>query len=99
MRPETKSISMIMDIMNKFSRTRELVMDIFAETFATGKAWLMLSRHHRFVGCEIDAKCCEVSLEGFLETYARQVSTDQWDITEGDDLVDVCKAVVQGWRE
>lgn len=40
--PEQNSISIMKDIVTKISKVKELVMDIFPETFTTGKACLML---------------------------------------------------------
>lgn len=49
-RPEQKSISMMRDIVTKFSKVGEVVIDIFAGTFAAAKSGLTLSQYWRFVG-------------------------------------------------
>lgn len=45
MPPEQKSISMTKDIVTRFSKARELVMDSLAGMFTFGKAYLMLPQH------------------------------------------------------
>lgn len=79
---------MIKNIVIKFSTAEELVMDIFARTFAIGKATLLCPQHRQFVGCEIEAERYKVSLKGLKETNSSTILNDKSDITVIDDVMD-----------
>lgn len=85
---------MMKDIATNFTIMPELVIDKFAGTFATGKEWMIISRHRTSVECEIDAECYEASSKWLMETYASQSLIEKLNIIRNQDVLDECKAVV-----
>lgn len=55
----------------------------------------MLRQHQWFVSFEVDVECYEVLSNGLVETYAKQILKDKSSIKASDEVVDVCKLVVQ----
>lgn len=52
LRPECKSKEYMTDFVSKFCETEEPMLDTFAGTFATAKAYLLLPGQCLFVECE-----------------------------------------------
>lgn len=50
--PEQKSVERTMDLMSRFCKVRELVLEACAGTLATARASLQLSEHRRSVRYE-----------------------------------------------
>lgn len=55
-------------------------MDPCAGMFSVEKACKMFPKHQRFVGCVIDAKCGNASLQSVVESFAMQVLNEDLDI-------------------
>lgn len=71
--PAPKNIGWIPDIVEKFPKPGELVVDIFSSIFVTDKACLALSQNRCFVVCKIGAICFAARVEALVEMNARQV--------------------------
>ena len=95
LRPEQKNISVMKDIVSKFSKPGDLVMDPFSGTCSTAKACLSLNKHRRFVGCELDENCLKQSIEGVLKVFAEQVLSDTSDIHGSPELENDCNLYVR----
>lgn len=80
-RPEQKSAAGVKDIVRTFSQPVHVVLDPCVGTFATAKACMMLPRHRRFIGCEMDTGCCHKSCIYMVETILRQGLNQELDFT------------------
>lgn len=85
-RAEQKSVKWMMDIVERLTRPGDIVVDFTAGTFPVLKACMLLPKHRRFVGCDIDKMCVEASQQSAVLTYAKQVLSASSDI-EGTDAV------------
>lgn len=85
---EQESMEWMRDLMSKFSKSGELVLNNWSGTSATEKACLQLSDHCRFVGCEktphvFRIRCCRFRIytdivESKEVVDAREVSLVEW---------------------
>lgn len=53
-RLEQKSIALMKDLAQNFCNPGQLVLDPFAGTLPTSKAFLLVDKYRRFVGCDKD---------------------------------------------
>lgn len=70
---EEKSVLWTRDIVFKFSKPGQAVLEPRVGTFDTVKACMMAPKHRRRVGCGTDAVCCDESMASVVEAVARQV--------------------------
>lgn len=61
------------DLVVKFTKLDELVVDCFSCTFILTKALLLFHKNHLFVGLYMDQACFEGSKERIILIYARQL--------------------------
>jgi hypothetical protein len=75
MRCEQKSISLMVELVSRFSLPADIVVDLFSGTYTTAVACLRHSIGHyrNFFGCELDAICHHASKPRLLEEYSAQV--------------------------
>lgn len=52
------------DIVWKFSKPDNLLLNVFAGTFSAAEFSLLLDKHRRLVGCEKDGDCVEKLMAG-----------------------------------
>ena len=57
LRPEQKPVSLMKELICKYSKGGDIVVDMFGGTFSTAKACLELPEHRIFVGCDNDSSC------------------------------------------
>ena len=60
LRTEQKTTAALKELISRFSHPGDIVVDLFAGTFATASACLSLPQPRRFVGCDFDEEACEV---------------------------------------
>ena len=72
-RPEQKAITWIMDLVQKFSKPGDIVVDLFSGTYSTFHACLLCDEPRRFYGCDLDESTLDLCEERILESYARQL--------------------------
>lgn len=60
-----------------------LVLDAFAGTLSTAKAFLFQDEYRRFVGCKKDSGCVETSMTGLVEVCSCQMPNDRPDLKGG----------------
>ena len=75
LRPEQKSLDLLKELISRFSQPGDLVVDMFAGTFATALACLQLPKHRCFVGCEPDDGCFQVAFEHTVKRVADVLNT------------------------
>lgn len=85
-RAEQKSVVRMEDNLSKFIRTYNLLADPFAGTFYTVKACMVLPRHFRFVGSEIDDKYCKQSYY-LVQTFWKQILKEDSDISGSKGII------------
>lgn len=81
------------DLVEKFSKPCELVVDPFSGTFATACLELLRLRH--FVGCKVDVGCPAASTKALDKTYARQILGKKSDNLCKEKLVNVYRIVLR----
>ncbi|MEM1002550.1 MAG: DNA methyltransferase, partial [Bacteroidota bacterium] len=80
-RPEQKGILWMSNLIEKFSKPGDLVVDCFSGTFSVAKACFLLSKHRRFIGCDKDPVCLERTEDKLIEIFARQLLNPRSDIS------------------
>lgn len=74
--PEWKSVVLVEDVVQKFSKGRQMVLDAFVETLFTAKQFLFPDRNMQFLGCDVVVDCLQKSIPRFVEFFASQLPTD-----------------------
>ena len=93
LRPEQKCLSLLKELICRFSQAGDIVVDPFGGTFSTAIACFTLDSENgtrRFIGCEKDTVCFEHAKRKVIERYAaamlnKQIKTST-ELTEGSDL-------------
>lgn len=60
LRKEQKSRASLMELISRFSKPGDIVVDLFSGTFSTAAACIDLPGPRSFVGCEMDEEACEL---------------------------------------
>lgn len=94
-RPEQKNVSWMKDLVGKFTRGRDVVMDFCTGTYPTAKTSMLLDQHRKFVGCDLDSDLLMAAKPDLLLTFALQVLNPKSDIT-GDEEV---RAAARAFKE
>lgn len=89
LRPEQRSVEWIMDLVTKFCKAKELMLDSCACAFATLKAFLKRPKHRKLAGCVKDSACFQCALPLLVGAYTKQVSIAVYNITGSDGVVKV----------
>ena len=77
LRCEQKSIALMKEIICRFSQPNDIVLDTFAGTFSTAVACFQLPQPRRFIGCEADMECFNISRKHVLRRFSEVVSEDK----------------------
>lgn len=70
-RSEQNSVGWKEDLVERFSKTGELVVDLFFCTFLTATACLESPWYRHLLGCNVDTGCMTESTEALDEAHAR----------------------------
>lgn len=89
LRPEQKCLSLLQELVSRFSNPEDIVVDGFSGTFSTAIACFTVEEgHRRFVGCEIDTNCFKWARERVIKRFAAAVVNKETDIkVSGDALI------------
>ena len=68
-----------MDLIEKFTKKQDLVVDPFGGTYPVFKACLKLSHHRRFVGCDLDVDRLFHVEDNLIKIYGRQILSEDSD--------------------
>lgn len=63
----------MIDLISKFYKAEEMVLDTCAATFVSEEACLQLSEERGFLGCEEDSACFWDALSSMVKGYGKQV--------------------------
>ena len=80
LRPEQKSISMMKELIEMFTKPEDTVMDLFAGTCSVAKACLSLAQPRKFIGCEQNEKCFHRSMVTVIETYIDAMMNEESEV-------------------
>jgi len=72
LRPEQKNVAIMRELVEQYSNPGDIVVDMFAGTFAMAKACLSVGKARKFAGCDADANCVNTSRPSVLATYAKE---------------------------
>lgn len=74
LRCEQKSIALMQELICRFSQPNDIVLDTFAGTFSTAVASVQLSQPRRFIGCEADVECFNISRKHVVRRFSEVVT-------------------------
>lgn len=57
MQPEKKSVVLMNDVVHKYSKRSQMVLDAFTGTLSAAKACILVDKHRPMVGGEKDVDC------------------------------------------
>lgn len=83
------------DLIRKFSKPGEQVVDLFFGMFRAASVCLKLLQYRRFVGCKTYSECFASGTEAQVETYAKQVLNEMSDNLGIVAMVGALKIVVR----
>jgi len=95
LRPEQKNMIWMKALIGKFTGPGDLVMDMFAGTYATAKACLMTDKHRKFVGCDSDQECTDTGRVALVHIFASQLLNEKSDITGNEETMASAKLYVE----
>ena len=100
-RPEQKSILLLQELIARFSKPRDIVVDLFAGTFSTAIACCTIPGEElrTFVGSETDADCYHVSRWHVQNVFAKTLTKeyrnpDIFRTRPGSDVVECARQVL-----
>lgn len=93
-RPERVS-STLVNLMYKFSKHGDLLVDLFSGVFVTGSVCLEISWHRDLTGCKVDTDCFSARTEALDETFARQFLKENTYCSDTEEIVSPCKILVR----
>jgi len=80
LRNEQKPAALLREIICRFSKPGDIVLDFFAGTYSTAVAALTLPKHRKFVGCENDKYCHDVASREVYRRFALYIRHGETDI-------------------
>lgn len=80
----------------KFIKASQMVVDPLAGTFKCSKTCIMLWKHRKSIGCEIDPMYFNASITVDVEMFARQVLNREFNITGTVEVRESGKEVCDG---
>lgn len=86
---------MIMELVFKFCKARDLVLNTCAGTSLTPKACLLVSEHLHSAGCEKNSASFHDALSLRMEVYANQVLSADSDLTGSREAVEMSRMFVK----
>lgn len=82
------------EVVDKFSRPSELVVDLFFPILATEKRCSKLLQHHSFLRCKVDIEFFATRAKALAETYAKLALKKKSDIFSTDEVVHASKITI-----
>lgn len=80
--PKQKPILLMRLIIQKFTKSGNMVPDLFMGTGATEKACLLEPRHRNFSVCDADSSCVSKVMPSLLLVFVEQALHPEYDVTE-----------------
>lgn len=83
LRNEQKPLSLLKELISRFSGKGDIVVDMFGGTFSCAIACFDLDEQRRFIGCEQDLTCFQVARDHVIRKYAHRITTSSWSNVNG----------------
>lgn len=93
LRNEQKPVSLLKELISRFSQPGDLVVDLFGGTFSTAVACFSLRQHRRFLGCELDKRCFDHAFNHVCVQFAQAVCDEGGNLEVPDEVKEAAKAV------
>lgn len=91
-RPEQKSVLWMKDLIRRFTKRGDWVMDYCAVTCPTAKAFLLLGEHRKFVSCHSDSELIHAAEPDLLLTFLLRALNPKSDITVHKEVRAIAEA-------
>ena len=99
LRSEQKSLALLKELIARFSKPGDFVVDLFSGTFSTAVAAFTLPQHRRFAGCELDSTCFEHAKLRAVQQFSQVLLGKATDIKVPQAILDAAVLVRQSVKE
>lgn len=93
-RCEQKSIALMKELVCRFTQPGDIVLDLFGGTFSTGIACFQIDQHRRFIGCEKERDCFEISRDNVVRRFSEMLIHGSSDIKMTEEVMKVANEIV-----
>lgn len=73
LRPQQQWVELMLNLLSKFFRSKELVLDIYAGTVPISKGYLQMPQHARLVGYGNEATMLQDMFSSLVDAYLKLV--------------------------
>lgn len=94
MRQDQKRLARTRSHVSKFWKGGQLLVYSITWVFTTAKPCMMVPKHCRFVGCNVDKVCFQAFVSYVVETFSRRVLNDKSYIMCTKDVSDTAVVYV-----
>ena len=95
LRPKQKPISLLQELISRFSQKDDIVFDAFSCTYSTAIACFTLPEHRIFVGCEQDEECHKLVIQNAVNKFATVLVSGNTDITVSGKVLNASRRIVE----
>lgn len=81
LRAEQKQLPLLKELVCRYSRPGDMVVDFFSGTFSTAVAAITLPEHRIFIGTELDKACYDIAVDSMCRRVAVHLATNRTDIS------------------
>ena len=96
-RPEQKPRELMKELICRFTRPGDTVVDLFSGTFSTAMACLSIPQHRKFIGCESDDACFSHAQHHVLIAVARAIEEGHTDMMVDQSTLQAARRVVEAF--
>lgn len=93
--PEEKSVRWMEHLVDRFSKSGDLVVNRPSGTISTSWVCAELPPHRRFIGCRVHSCFSAASKKALVKAFSRKIINENMDISGTDEVADAGKTVVQ----
>lgn len=90
LRPEQKSVHLLMELMSRFSQPGDIVVDLFSGTFSAALAAMLIPEHRLFVGCELESFCVQEASNNLYKRLAGIIHRKESDLVVSAEVRAAC---------
>lgn len=83
---EQKNKNVPMDQISKYIKPRNIVLDMFADSFSKLRVWLFIDKPLRFVHWDVHETCLQTRMSSILEMFSKQIMNPRLYTNEQCDL-------------
>lgn len=89
--PQQKNMSRMKDLLRKYTRPENVVLDFCARTCSAAKACMLPDQHKKFVGCDVDSELLNAADKDLVVMFLAQVLSSTLDIGGSAEVVAAVK--------